>query len=251
MAPLTDRLASTRGFIREHLVPFNTLLLLSASTMAALDFLAPRFSLLPLIVYCITAALCAALLLAAYAPGPLNRLVAALLQAVDATCLRSNPSWQISVAILGLTTMLGAVSVAKAGSGGILASSSKAVSTWQADFLGLQKAASQIKAGTGEANAKLDAITVKLNAATFAGDNCPTLDCAVGMGTSEATLKSFIAQGARLPTEPVALGAAINRLSKSRNPARVGTVGVYLDAGALTDINARAAIVANPRAARA
>ena len=243
METFADRLAPTRAFIREHLVPINNIVLLAGSVVAALDFLAPRLSIVPKIVFGATGGLSILLLLAAFTPGLLNRAVAALLRATEGRSLRSSPPWQISVAMLSLITLLGAVSIAKANTGGFIASSSETLSSWQSSLLGLQKTTAEIKLGTEQANRKLDAIGTKLDAATFAGDNCPDIDCAVGMGASKATLEKFVARGARLPTEPHAFGAAIDRLSKSRNPARIDTVAVYLGSKAIIDINAPAAIV--------
>ena len=123
MNSIADRLSPTRAFIREHLVPLNNIVLLAGSVVAALDFLAPRLSILPKIVFGATGAFCAVLLLAAFTPGLLNRAIAAMLRAADGRGLRASPPWQISVVVLALTTLLGGASIAKADSGGLLASS--------------------------------------------------------------------------------------------------------------------------------
>lgn len=244
MDTFANRLAPTRAFIREHLVPLNNIVLLAGSSVAALDFLAPRLSILPKIVFGATGAFSVVLLLAAFTPGLLNRAVAALLRATEGKALRSSPPWQISVVMLALITLMGGVSIAKADSGGLIASSSPTLSAWQSSLLGIEAQTAAIRQGTDQANQKLDSLAGKIASPSFAGDACPTIDCAVGMGASEATLKRFIDQGAALPTEPALFGSSISRLSKSRNPARMGTLTAYLDTRALPDINARAARVA-------
>lgn len=243
MDTFANRLAPTRAFIREHLVPLNNIVLLAGSVVAALDFLAPRLSILPKIVFGATGAFSIVLLLAAFTPGLLNRAVAVLLRATEGKSLRSSPPWQISVVMLALITLLGGVSIAKADSGGFIASSSSTLSSWQSSLLRLEARTAEIKAGTDRANQKLDSLTAKLASVSFAGDACPDIECAVGMGASKGTLEAFVARGVRLPTEPHYFGVALDRLSKSRSPVRMDTVAVYLSSKALADINARAVIV--------
>ncbi len=243
MDTFSNRLAPTRAFIREHFVPLNNIVLLAGFAVAALDFLAPRLSMLPTIVFGATGALCCVLLLSAFTPGLLNRAVARLMMVAEGKALRASPPWQLSVALLALITLLGGASLAKADSGGIIASSSNALASAQSSLLGLHARTAEIKVGTDRANAKLDAIAVKLESPSFAGDACPEIECALGMGASKAALEKLLARGARLPTEPHAFGAALDRLSKGRNPARMGAVSVYLETKALPDINARALVV--------
>ena len=139
--------------------------------------------------------------------------------------------------MLALISGLGWASYAKASDKGLIADSWGSAAAIQTALVKLQSSADH-------AEEKLTSIIEQQRSPTLAGDGCPTIDCAVGMGASAATLKRFIDQGAALPAEPAFLGSSINRLSKSRNPARIHTVAAYLDTHALPDINARAARVA-------
>ena len=243
MENFSTRLAPTRAFIREHLIPLNNIVLLAGSVVASLDFLAPRLSILPKIVYSATGGFACVLLLAAFTPGVLNRSVAAVMRATDAKSLRASPPWQISVVILALITLLGGVSIAKADAGGMIASSSSVAAGWQSSLLGLQATADEIKSSTDRANKKLDVITAKLGAPSFAGDNCPDIVCALGMGASKATLQKFLDRGVRLPTDPNTFGSSFNRLSQSRDPVRTDALALYLDTKAFPDVDARIAKV--------
>ena len=229
-------LAATQQFIKDHLIPVNTLIAFAVFTVAALDFFRPMAPpSLPLIIYSGTTLLALGLFFAGMLPSAASRRGDG--DSEPKKPLRQKPGWVLSVSLLALITGLGWASYAKASDKGLVADSWGSAAAIQSALVKLQSSADR-------ADEKLTAIIENQNSATFAGDGCPTIDCAVGMGASEATLKRFIQQGASLPTEPTAFGSAIHRLSKSRHPARLGTVAAYLDSRALPDINARAAQIA-------
>ena len=230
-------LAATQQFIKDHLIPVNTLIAFSVFTVAALDFFRPMAPpSLPVIIYSGTALLALGLFIAGLIPerAPSSKDAPTTERRKP---LRQKPGWILGVSLLALITGLGWASYAKASDKGLIADSWGSAAAIQTALVKLQSSADR-------ADEKLTVIIEKQNSATLAGDGCPTIDCAVGMGASEATLKRFIEQGACLPTEPAAFGSAIHRLSKSRHPARLGTVAAYLDSRALPDINARAAQIA-------
>ena len=235
--PTPSLLGATYQFIRDHLIPVNTLIALAVFIVGALDFFKPMAPpSLPVIIYSATALLALVLFVAGLLPAKPSAQVEGN-PAKPWKPMRQRPIWILSVSLLALITGLGWASYAKASDKGLIADSFSSAAAVQTALAKLQKSADT-------ADAKLDVIIEKQGSATLAGDACPTLDCAVGMGASEATLRRFIAQGAALPTEPAFLGSLINRLSKARNPARMGALAVYLDTRALPDINARAAKVA-------
>ncbi len=229
--------ALTQQFIRDHLIPVNTLIAFAVFAVAALDFFRPFAPpAAPVAIYS-TTALCALVLFiagllpvrpAARASGPQGSAPKAR--------LRQRPWWALAVSFLALISGLGWASYAKASDKGLIAD------TWGA-AAAIQTALVKLQSSADGADAQLRTIIAKQASPTLAGDACPTIDCAVGMGASEATLRRFINQGAALPTDPASFGAAINRLSKSRSTARMGTLSAYLDTRALPDINARAAMV--------
>ena len=224
-------------FIRDHLIPVNTLIAFAVFTVGALDFFKPMAPpALPVIIYSATALLALVLFIAGLLPAK-PRAQEDGAPAKPWKPLRQRPGWILTVSLLALITGLGWASYARASDKGLIADSFSSVAVVQAALAKLQSSADT-------ADAKLNVIIEKQASATLAGDACPTIDCAVGMGASEATLRRFISQGAALPTDPAFLGSSINRLSKSRNPARIGTLAVYLDTRSLPDINARAAKVA-------
>ena len=235
--PAPSLLGATYQFIRDHLIPVNTLIAFSVFVVGGLDFFRPLVPpSLPVIIYSGTALL-ALLLLAAglvNAPSPASANQPDL---KSPKRLRERPWWALGISFLALVSGLGWASYAKASDKGLIAD-------YFSSAAAVQTALAKLQASADSADAKLNAIIDKQGSATLAGDGCPTLDCAVSMGASEATLRRFISQGATLPTEPALFGSSMNRLSKSRNPARIGTLAVYLDTRALHDINARADKVA-------
>ena len=211
--PAPSLLGATYQFIRDHLIPVNTLIALAVFIVGAL-------------------ALFVAGLLPAKPRAQEAGDVAKLWKP-----LRQRPGWILGVSLLVLITGLGWASYAKASDKGLIADSFSSAAA-------VQTALARLQSSADNADAKLSVIIQKQGSATLAGDACPTIDCAVGMGASEATLRRFISQGAALPTEPALFGSSLNRLSKAQNAARMGTLAVYLDTRALPDINARAAKVA-------
>jgi hypothetical protein len=63
------------AFVRAHVFVVNGIVVASTTLVGALDFLAPRLSLAPVIVYSMTAGLCLLMLLAAVAPDLVGRLI--------------------------------------------------------------------------------------------------------------------------------------------------------------------------------
>jgi hypothetical protein len=148
-------------FVRGHLIIVNNVVLASATLVGALDFLAPRLSLAPVIVYSMTACLCLLMLLAAFAPGLVGRLMSALGGAGGlggSTPLWKRPAWQVAFAILLAVSILGWTSVAKGSQGGLIASQFPAAKGFQDSLLGLRRDVADISRGVDAANGKLDVL---------------------------------------------------------------------------------------------
>ncbi len=148
-------------FIKGHVVVVNNVVVAAGTLVALLDFLAPRLSFAPVVVYSITAAIAAAMLLAAVAPGLADRLISAMggvVGARGATPLWRRPAWQVGFAIALGVSILGWASVAKASQGGLIASQFPAARSIQEQLLGLRRDMADIKQGVDAANGKLDAL---------------------------------------------------------------------------------------------
>jgi len=146
-------------FVRGHLVVINNVVVAAATLVGALDFLAPRLSLAPVIIYSMTACLCLLMLLAAAAPGLAARLISAVGGAGGfggSTPLWRRPAWQVAFAILLGVSIIGFSSVAKASQGGLIASQFPAAKNLQDSLLGLRRDVADIKQGVDAANGKLD-----------------------------------------------------------------------------------------------
>ncbi len=108
------------GFVRAHLLGVNYAIVASSTLVAALDFLAPRLSIFPLLVYGCTTALAVALLVAARVPlgfaGAIARVGFDLQH--NGIPLWRRAGWQFSFMILLGFSILGGVSVARASQGG-------------------------------------------------------------------------------------------------------------------------------------
>lgn len=152
-------LAALYDFSRGHLIAINNVILSSATLVGVLDFLAPRLSLAPVIIYSMTACLALLMLLAAVAPGFVGRLISAVGGAGGlggATPLWRRPAWQVAFAILLAVSIIGFSSVAKASQGGLIASQFPAARSLQEQLLGLRRDVADIRQGVDAANGKLD-----------------------------------------------------------------------------------------------
>jgi hypothetical protein len=148
--------------VRDHLAIVNGIVVASATLVAVLDFLAPRLSLAPVIVYSMTACLTTLLALAAAAPRLAGRLMSAAGGAAGpgglggSAPLWSRPAWQAAFAILLGVSIVGFSSVAKASQGGLIASRFPAARSLQESLLGLRADVAEIGRGVDSANGKLD-----------------------------------------------------------------------------------------------
>ena len=150
-------------FVRGHLIVINNVVLSSATLVGVLDFLAPRLSLAPVIIYSMTACLSLLMLLAAVAPGLAGRLISAVGGAGGlggATPLWRRPAWQVAFAILLAVSIIGFSSVAKASQGGLIASQFPAARSIQEQVLGLRREVADISRGMDAANGKLDILII-------------------------------------------------------------------------------------------
>lgn len=146
-------------FVRGHLAIVNGLVLAAGSLVAVLDFVAPRFKLLPTLVYSTTAATVVLMLLAAVAPVLVARVLSAIglaLASRGGAPLWRRPAWQATVAVLLLATVAGFASIARADQGGLIASRWPEARQLQASLLGIESELASVGHGVRQANEKLD-----------------------------------------------------------------------------------------------
>jgi len=202
------------AFVRGHVIVVNNVVVAAGTLVALLDFLSPRLSLAPVVVYSITAAIAGLMLLAAVAPSVAARLISAMggvVGARGAIPLWRRPAWQVGFAVMLGVSILGWASVAKASQGGLIASQFPAARDFQASLLGLRRDVADIKQGVDAANGKLDILV---------GDSKdPRKDLvASGYLVNDSGLMGAIKQGDR---RAAALFAKIGYLVAGQGPMSV------------------------------
>ncbi|MDB5819111.1 MAG: hypothetical protein JWQ11_2751 [Rhizobacter sp.] len=154
-------LAAFQNFVRLHLSVVNGVLLSASTLVAVLDFLAPRLSAAPIVIYSCTAAITLALIAAGVVPRAFARLLSAIgmqAQRSDLIPLWRRPAWQFAVAMLATISIVGYASVAKARQGGLIASSIPAARSYQETLLSLRSDTADIKQGVAAVNGRLDVL---------------------------------------------------------------------------------------------
>ena len=226
------------GFVRGHLLIVNNVVLACGTLVGALDFLAPRLSLLPRLLYSCTALLALSMIGAALAPAFAARLWAATGRAWpwQGGPLWRRPGWQFLLAILVGVSVVGFASVAKAAQGGLIASSFPVARTLQQDLLSMRADVADIKSGVGEANAKLDRIASAVDPSN-AADRCADLDCAVSNGASPEAVAKLFTKGVQVPGGPLPQGALLLEAALSPGAGRLEVIDLLarkgLDLGVL------------------
>lgn len=149
------------AFVRAHVMVVNALVLASGTLVGLLDFLAPKVSVLPRVVYSTTAVLVGLMVVAAVAPALVGRALAGLgyiAKRDDLIPLWRRPLWQFVVAILSVVTVAGYASIAKASQGGFIAGSFPAARELQASLGLISADISAARLGIDAANTKLDTL---------------------------------------------------------------------------------------------
>lgn len=203
------------AFVKAHLMIANNVVLWSGTLVAVLDFMAPRLSLLPKLVYSATAILALTMIAAALAPRFAVRLwaMAGRQFPVNAAAVWRRPGWQFAVALLTGVSIIGFASVASASQGGLIASAFPSARSLQATLFSIQGDVADIKSGVGQANEKLDRLSAAIDPDN-AADRCADLSCAIYDGASPQAIKRLFAKGGQVPGNPLMdgrllLGAAL------------------------------------------
>lgn len=171
-------------FVREHVIPFNAVILMSITVAAVLDFLAPQAAYLAWLSYVIAGLVLTVMvleLLHQRAAENSNSLSGRLLGRLRSPPgpLWNSPGWQVIGVIAVLALVLGYASKARASDGGLIASSAPNLRNVQVLLLGLQQDTQRIQTTLDGMVPKVDSIQASV-------------------GTIEAALKEprdFLAEG--------------------------------------------------------
>lgn len=225
-------------FARAHLLIINTVVAASTTLVAVLDFLAPRLSVLPKVVYSATAFLALLMLVSAFAPALLIRLISAVGLASSRPVsgpLWRRPAWQIALVILLAVSTVGFASVSKADQGGLIASNVPGARTLQESMLGLKRDVAEIRLGVNAANSKLDILVATIDPAN-AADRCADIGCAVGEGASAKTVRKLFERGAKLPTDLPNRGVLAALVVASERADRLDVLDALIASGLNVDM---------------
>jgi hypothetical protein len=219
-------------FAKGHLSAVNAVITASATLVAVLDFMAPRLSLLPKILYSCTALLALAMIGAALAPKLAARIWALTGRnwPWQAGPLWSRPIWQLTVTIFVGVSIVGFASVAKASQGGLIASAIPAARTLQEELLSLHADVAEIKLGVSEANAKLDRIANVVDPSN-AADRCADLECAVSNGASPEAVERLFSKGVQIPGGPLQQGSLLLEAALSPGSGRLDVIDLLARKG--------------------
>jgi hypothetical protein len=129
--------------------------------VASLDFLSPYTAALNRTIYTVSSTLVIMLIFAALAPRMVNRCISILGFQIDRLKEGAGSNRWVPISIVAglfLFSSVGLISVAMASQGGILASKSQTIRSWQEEVLQMRKDIADVKTGVDAANSKLDTL---------------------------------------------------------------------------------------------
>ncbi len=219
-------------FVRSHLVVVNSMLGLSGMAVSLLDFLSPRLSVLPEVIYGATALLALCLLAVALVPRLDQWLLGRMSRGAQTrTRLWRRGGWQFSVLLLVLISLFGYESVAKASQGGVLASALPGLRALQARLLSIDTHLSEVKVGVAQANRKLDRLQSEIDPNNPA-DRCADLECAIDGGASAKAVSALFAKGLAVPGNPRMASSLLWEAVAAPNPEQDQIIDLLLQHGA-------------------
>lgn len=211
-------------FVREHVMPFNAVIVMSISVVGVLDFLAPQAPYLAWVSYALAGLVLMAMVLELRAQHPdvtddawyvrlLDRLRAA------PGPLWKSPAWQVVGIIAIITVVLGQASKAQAESGGLIAGAAPNLRNVQVLLLGLQQDTQRIQATLDGMAPKVESIHASVTTIEAAMKE-PRDYLAEG---DFPYLQKLVASGKRLPRDTKALVQGLNQ----KRPDRFDLLELY------------------------
>ena len=187
-------------FVREHVIPFNSVIAMSVTVAVVLDFLAPQAPYLAWVSYVLAALVLLAMVLEVRAlrqgtadKAWYGRLLARLRPPPGP--LWKSPAWQVIGIIAVIALALGQSSKAKADSGGLIASAAPNLRNVQVLLLGLQEDTRRIRDTLNSVDVKVDDIHASVQESN---QKISALDAHVGLLKKEVSddpRKELVARG--------------------------------------------------------
>ena len=150
-------------FVREHVIPFNSVIAMAVTVAAVTDFLAPQAPYLAWLSYALATMVLLAMVLEVRAQRPgvaggawYMRLLGRL--RAPPGPLWKSPAWQVIGIITAIALVLGQASKARADSGGLIASAVPNLRNVQVLLLGLKEDTRRIQATLDGVETKVDSI---------------------------------------------------------------------------------------------
>ncbi len=214
-------------FVREHVMPFNAVIVMSMTAAAVLDFLAPQAPYLAWLSYVLAVLVLLAMVLEVRAQRPgvtggawyvqlLGRLRA------PPGPLWKSPAWQVIGIIAAIALVLGQASRARADSGGLIASAAPNLRNVQVLLLGLKEDTRRIQATLDGMDAKVDSIHASVGGLEGVLTKDPIEYLMEG---DYPFLQKHVAAGKRLPREKMALLWGLNQ----KRDDRFDLLRLYMD----------------------
>ncbi len=215
-------------FVKEHVIPFNAVILMSITVAAVLDFLAPQAAYLAWVSYALAGLVLTIMMLellhqrAVLKGDSFSARLLGRLRLPPGPVWRS-PAWQVIAVIAVIALVLGYASKARAEDGGLIASSAPNLRNVQMLLLGLQQDTRRIQTTLDGMAPKIDSIQASV-------------------GGIEAALKSpleylsegdypffqkYVASGKKLPQST---GHLVGGLNQKRND-RFELLDLYIKHG--------------------
>lgn len=215
-------------FVREHVIPFNAVILMSITVAAVLDFLAPQAAYLAWLSYALAGLVFTVMvleLLHQRAAVNGNSLSARLLGRLRSPPgpLWNSPAWQVVGVIAVIALVLGYASKARAADGGLIASSAPNLRNVQVLLLGLQQDTRRIQTTLDGMAPKVDSIQASVGTIEAALKE-PRDFLAEG---DYPYLQKLVASGKKLPQHQWNLMQGLNQ----KRPDRLDLLRLYVENG--------------------
>ena len=205
-------------FVREHVMPFNAVIVMSMTVAAVLDFLAPQAPYLAWASYALAALVLLAMVLEVQAlrsgatGGAWYIQLLARLRPPPGPLWKA-PAWQVVAIIAAIALVLGQASRARADSGGLIASLAPNLRNVQMLLLGIKEDTQRIQTTLDGMDTKVDSIHASVGSLEAALMKEPIEYLMEG---DYPFLQKLAASGKRLPRNKDALLVGLNQKRDDR-----------------------------------
>lgn len=205
-------------FVREHVIPFNSVIAMSVTVAAVLDFLAPQAPYLAWVSYALAALVLLAMALEVRAlrsgatSGAWYVQLLARLRPPPGPLWKA-PAWQVVAIIAAIALVLGQASRARADSGGLIANLAPNLRNVQALLLGIKGDTQRIQTTLDGMDTKVDSIHASVSSLEAALTKEPIEYLMEG---DYPFLQKLAASGQRLPRDKDALLVGLNKKREDR-----------------------------------